>query len=109
MLSNVVVVLFLYMLSDFRPISILPFLFKVLEYIVNMQLMSFLSSNNLLSLFNALLKVIDDIRLILLDFCSALHSVDYGVLLASLRSFNVLLRLQPGLISTLEAACSVLV
>ncbi|KAA5601171.1 hypothetical protein F3H15_35585, partial [Pseudomonas aeruginosa] len=39
--------------SQFRPISILPFLSKVLEHIVHRQLSSFLLSHNLLSSFQS--------------------------------------------------------
>ncbi|XP_068618871.1 uncharacterized protein [Battus philenor] len=96
--------------SNFRPISLLPYLSKVLEHIVHNQLSSYLTSNSLLSPFQsgfrsghstvtALLKVTDDIRLAmedksltiltLLDFSSAFNSVDFDVLLAILRSLNV--------------------
>ncbi|KAJ8735050.1 hypothetical protein PYW08_014300 [Mythimna loreyi] len=96
-------------LTDFRPISILPFLSKVLEHIVHQQLSRFLSSNDLLSPFQsgfrpghstvtALLKVTDDIRwamdhksltlLVLLDFSSAFNSVDFEILLGILKSLN---------------------
>uniref|UniRef100_A0A2A4JPY6 Uncharacterized protein n=1 Tax=Heliothis virescens TaxID=7102 RepID=A0A2A4JPY6_HELVI len=87
-------------LSDYRPISILPYLSKVLEHLVHYQLSSYLSCNNLLNPFQsgfrpghstvtALLKVTDDIRLamenksltllVLLDFSSAFNSVDFDV------------------------------
>lgn len=95
--------------TDFRPISILPYLSKVLEHIVHQQLSAFLSRNDLLSTFQsgfrpghstvtALLKVTDDIRwamdhksltlLVLLDFSSAFNSVDFGILLGILKSLN---------------------
>ena len=96
--------------SQYRPISILPILSKVLEHIVHKQFTIFLTSNNLLNPFqsgfrpghstvSALLKVTDDIRfamdskqltaLVLLDFSSAFNSVDFDVLLGTLRSLNV--------------------
>ncbi|KAA5556865.1 hypothetical protein F3G51_32405, partial [Pseudomonas aeruginosa] len=97
-------------LSHYRPISILPFLSKVLEHIVHKQLQNFLLSNNILSNFqsgfrsghstvSALLKVTDDIRwaienqsltiLVLLDFSNAFNCVDLDILLGILRSHNI--------------------
>lgn len=96
--------------SDYRPISILPFLSKVLERLVHQQLASFLVKNNLLNPFQsgfrpghstvtALTKITDDIRdgighcqltvLTLLDFSNAFNNVDFDILLAILRSLNV--------------------
>ena len=96
--------------TDYRPISILPFLSKVLERIVHNQLSSFLSLNKILSPFQsgfrpghstvtALNKVNDDIRLgidnqqvtilALLDFSNAFNTVDFDILLAVLKSINV--------------------
>lgn len=95
--------------TDYRPISILPFLSKVLEHIVHSQLSEFLRLNNLLSPYQsgfrpghstvtALVKVTDDIRmamdskcltvLVLLDFSSAFNSVDYDLLIGVLSSLN---------------------
>ena len=89
--------------KDFRPISILPILSKVLERIVHGQLVNFLNANKFLdplqsgfkaghSTHTALVKVTDDIRLamnntqltilVLLDFSSAFNSVDFDILLA---------------------------
>ncbi|XP_052756195.1 uncharacterized protein LOC128201897 [Galleria mellonella] len=97
-------------LTDFRPISILPALSKLLEQIVHKQLSVYLSSNNLLSplqsgfrpghsTVSALVKVTDDIRramdnhsltlLVLLVFSSAFNSVDYDILLNILSSLNI--------------------
>ena len=96
--------------TDYRPISILPFLSKILERIVHDQLSSFLTKNHILSPFQsgfrpghstvtALNKVNDDIRygidnqqvtiLALLDFSNAFNSVDFDILLAVLRSINI--------------------
>ncbi|KAA5603856.1 hypothetical protein F3H15_35395, partial [Pseudomonas aeruginosa] len=96
--------------SQFRPISILPILSKVLEGLVQRQLTIYLNKNNLLNSFQsgfrqghstvtALLKVTDDIRhaidvgqltvLTLLDFSSAFNSVDFDILLSILGSLNV--------------------
>ncbi|XP_050342349.1 serine/arginine repetitive matrix protein 2-like [Nymphalis io] len=96
--------------GDYRPISILPFLSKVLERLVHQQLNLFLSSYNLLNPFQsgfrsghstatALVKITDDIRLAmdnqevtilsLLDFSNAFNTVDFDILLAILNSLNV--------------------
>lgn len=96
--------------TQFRPISILPILSKVLESVVNNQLSNYLSSNSLLSPYqsgfrpghstvSALVKITDDIRLamehklltvlVLLDFSSAFNSVDFDILLGILSSLGV--------------------
>lgn len=96
--------------SHYRPISILPFLSKILERIVHHQLNNFLYDNHILNPFQsgfrrghstvtALVKVCDDIRLntdnqlltivTLLDFSNAFNSVDYDILLAVLQSQNI--------------------
>lgn len=83
--------------TDFRPISILPFLSKVFERIVHSQLTLYMTKNNLLnplqsgfrmghSTTTALVKVTEDIRygmdnkkltiLALLDFSNAFNTVD---------------------------------
>lgn len=95
--------------SHFRPISILPFLSKVLEHMIHRQLSNFISTSSLLSPYQsgfrsghstvtALIKVSDDIRmamenkhltlLVLLDFSSAFNSVDFDVLLRVLDCLN---------------------
>ena len=96
--------------SDYRPISILPFLSKVLEKLVHRQLSAFLNTNNLLnplqsgfrpghSTTTALVKISDDIRmgmenqkltvLTLLDFSNAFNTVDFDILLGLLESINI--------------------
>ena len=96
--------------SEYRPISILPFLSKILERLVHNQLSSFLNTNNLLnplqsgfrpghSTVTALVKITDDIRLsmengnltvlTLLDFSNAFNTVDFDILLAVLGSLNI--------------------
>ncbi len=88
-------------LSNFRPISKLPFLSKVLEKIVLSQLQSFLDQNVVLESFqsgfkvyhsteSALLKVLNDILLLsdsghsvvlmLLDLTAAFDTIDHGIL-----------------------------
>ncbi|CAH2105832.1 unnamed protein product [Euphydryas editha] len=97
-------------LAQYRPISILPILSKVLESVVHKQLYSYLIYNSLLCPFQsgfrpshstvgALLNVTEDIRwamdntkltaMILLDFSSAFNSVDYDILLGTLRAVNI--------------------
>ncbi|KAG7300576.1 hypothetical protein JYU34_014871 [Plutella xylostella] len=96
--------------SDYRPISILPFLSKVLEKLVHRQLSGFLIRNNLMNPFQsgfrpghstvtALVKITDDIRqgmengkltiLSLLDFSNAFNTVNFDILLGILRSLNI--------------------
>ncbi|CAH2098371.1 unnamed protein product [Euphydryas editha] len=96
--------------SDLRPISILPFLSKVLERLTYNQLNLFLCRYNLLNPFQsgfrsghstttALVKITDDIRmakdkrrltvLTLLDFSNAFNSVDFDILLAILNSLDI--------------------
>ena len=93
------------LLSHFRPISILPFLSKVLEACVHKQFSHFIHQNSLISPFQsgfrpghstvtALLKVTDDIRrgmedtkvtiLVLIDFSNAFNTVSHEVLLSIL-------------------------
>ncbi|RVE43482.1 hypothetical protein evm_011880 [Chilo suppressalis] len=97
-------------MSDFRPISILPFLSKVLERLIHNQISEYLRVNNLLnpiqsgfppghSTASALVKITDDIRfgmenlqltaLTLLDFSSAFNNVDFEILLSLLCSLNI--------------------
>ncbi|KAL0829839.1 hypothetical protein ABMA28_003322 [Loxostege sticticalis] len=96
--------------SDYRPISILPFLSKVLERVVHQQLSTFLTNCSLLNPFQsgfrpghstttALVKITDDIRhgmddkkltvLALLDFSNAFNTVDFDILIGILRSLNI--------------------
>ncbi|CAG9114816.1 unnamed protein product [Plutella xylostella] len=96
--------------NEYRPISILPFLSKILESIVHRQLTMFLSNGGLLNPFQsgfrsghstttALLKVTEDIRcamedrrvtvLVLVDFSNAFNAVDHDLLLAVLRCHKI--------------------
>ena len=95
-------------LSNFRPVSNLPFLSKVLEKVVFIQLQSFLEDNSVLEKFksefrsrhsteSALLKVHNDIALsvdakcpvalVLLDLTAAFDTVDHAVLLLRLSNY----------------------
>lgn len=92
-------------LKDLRPISILPFLSKIIEKIVCIQLSEYLHTNNILphkqsgfrkgrSTATALLDVVDDILtgqdlgegsiLVLLDYSRAFDTINTTVLLSKL-------------------------
>jgi hypothetical protein len=95
--------------SDYRPISILPALSKILERLVHKQVTEYISKHNLCDCFQsgfkkghstgtALLKVLDDTRLAmdtkkvtiltLLDFSKAFDSVNFEIVLKTLSSLN---------------------
>lgn len=96
--------------NNFRPISIVPFLSKILERVVYKQWATFLDNNKLLnpwqsgfktshSTTTALVKITDDIRnaidkkkltlLVLLDFSNAFNCVDHDILMAIMRSLHM--------------------
>ncbi|XP_022815784.1 uncharacterized protein LOC111349052 [Spodoptera litura] len=91
--------------NHYRPISILPYLSKILEAVVHKQTSSYIFKHKLLPPFQsgfrpghststALLKVTEDVRhgmegsrltvLVLIDFSNAFNTVDYDILLAVL-------------------------
>lgn len=95
--------------NEFRPISILPFLSKVIESVALRQLTQYLTNECLLDSFQsgfrvghstttALLKVTEDIRqamenssvtvLVLIDFSNAFNAVDHDLFLAFLPRLN---------------------
>uniref|UniRef100_A0A3B1JQH4 Reverse transcriptase domain-containing protein n=1 Tax=Astyanax mexicanus TaxID=7994 RepID=A0A3B1JQH4_ASTMX len=95
------------LLNNYRPISNLPFIGKIIEKIVFKQVMHFLSINNCLDQFQsgfrpnhstetALIKVINDIRLntdsgkmsilLLLDLSAAFDTIDHNILIDRLEN-----------------------
>lgn len=95
--------------NQFRPISILPFLSKIIESVVHKQVTDYLSKSSLFNRFQsgfrsghstttALLKVTEDIRqsmensnvtvLVLIDFSNAFNGVNHDLLLAILTHLN---------------------
>lgn len=96
--------------THYRPISILPFLSKIIESVVHRQLSSFLTKHDLFdplqsgfraghSTSTALLKITEDIRegmenkcvtvLVLIDFSNAFNAVDHDLLLAFLTRYSI--------------------
>lgn len=95
-------------LNNFRPISKLPFLSKVLEKVVSTQILAFMCHNNIFEKFQSgfrvlhstetvLLKVTNDLLLatdreesavlILLDLSAAFDTVDHAILIDRLKTW----------------------
>ena len=93
--------------NNYRPVSNLPFLSKILERLVFNQLIDFLNRNNIIEKYQsgfrmnhstetALLKILNDFRcnadaqkhtvLVLLDLSAAFDTVDHHILLNRLRN-----------------------
>ncbi len=96
------------MLSNYRPISNLPFIGKIIEKVVFNQLNNYLNSNGYLDNFQsgfrvhhstetALIKIINDIRLnsdsgkisvlVLQDISASFDTVDHNILLERLENW----------------------
>ncbi len=96
------------MLSNYRPISNLPFIGKIIEKVVFNQLNNYLNSNGYLDNFQpgfrvhhstetALIKIINDIRfnsdsgkisvMVLLDLSAAFDTVDHNILIERLENW----------------------
>ena len=96
--------------QNFRPISVLPVLSKVIERHVHDSLSSYLTENNLIyprqsgfrknhSTDTALIQIIDELLfnldknrvsgMVLVDDCKAFDMVDYGLLLDKLKVYGV--------------------
>lgn len=110
--------------NEFRPISILPFLSKVLERIIQKQINVHLNRFNLLvpnqsgfrpkhSCITALINVVEDIRqaldldkvtfLVLLDFSKAFDTVDHSILF---RKLSRLYNFSPSAVALLSSYLS---
>lgn len=96
--------------TNYRPISVLPILSKLIERHVHDALYSYLSDNNLLytrqsgfrkihSTETALIKIVDDLLfsldknrvsgMILIDYCKAFDMIDHSILLEKLQAYGM--------------------
>ncbi len=95
-------------LANFQPVSVLPFISKVMEKIVSLQLQSFLTNNHIYETFQsgfkslhstetALVRALNDILmatdsgdsviLVMLDLSSAFDTVDHEILISRMESY----------------------
>ena len=98
-------------LSNYRPISQLPFISKILERIVSKQLINYLNSNSLFDTRQSaywklhshetlLLSILDDflneldnnynIQIILLDLYAAFDTIDHSILIKRLEDIGII-------------------
>ena len=100
--------------KNFRPISNLTFLSKVIEKVVALQLVDYIDNNGLCAVFQSayrahLRRVYNDnamsidnqksVVLVLLDLSAAFHTVDHSLLLARLQTYSANSMLYPIQIS----------
>ena len=91
------------LLTNYRPISVLPGIAKVFETIIHQQVFSYFLSNNLLtpgfrpghSTQDLLLKVVEDwksVGTVFIDLSKTFDSIDHCLLLAKLSGYGISLQ-----------------